>query len=373
MVENLTMNIIFKQAALLPGLVLITLLLSSFTSKAEPYLAYKNNLKCMACHVNPDGGGQRNNFGRAFGQTILPAKTNSFDSNKLAQLTQYLTIGSDARFNANAQKDKNELTSKSFEVSSVLLYANIVFADTGLSFYIDEQIAPGSALNREAWAMMSFASGNLLKVGKMFLPYGIRIEDDGAFIRQVTGMNFDNGDNGIEYTVNYQRSAINLFMANGTSQLINDDDNFLYGIRAEHLFSDYRLGTSLVFNNNEQQTKMFNLYSGATWGNFTLLAEVDLITFKPINNVSSAQIKQLITFVEINYQWQKGLNFKITAEYFDPDQDIDENQQTRYSFVTEYTPIANVQLRLGLRTKEDIPQKPSQSYDLIFLQSHFYF
>jgi len=367
------MSILFKQTALLPGLVLITLLLTSFTSKAEPYLAYQNKMKCMACHVNPDGGGQRNDFGRAYGQTVLPAKTNSFDVNKLAQLTQYLTIGSDARFNANVQKDNDELTSKSFEVSSVLLYANIVFANTGLSFYLDEQVAPGSAINREAWAMMSFDSGDMLKVGKMFLPYGIRVEDNGAFIRQVTGMNFNNGDNGIEYTLNYEKSAVNLFMANGTSQLTNDDDNFLYGIRAEHLFSNYRLGSSLVFNDNEQKTKMFNLYSGAKWGGFTLLAEIDIITLDPINSVSSEQIKQLITFAEINYQWQKGLNFKLTAEYFDPDQDIDENQQTRYSFVTEYTPITNVQLRLGIRTKEDIPQKPSQSYDLIFLQSHFYF
>ena len=327
----------------------------------------------MACHINPDGGGQRNAFGRAFGQAILPAKANAFDVNKLAQLTQYLTIGSDVRFNATAQQDSNEQTSKSFDVGSALIYANIVIPETGLSFYIDQQIAPGAAINREAWAMISFDSGNLLKVGKMFLPYGIRIEDDGAFIRQVTGMNFDNGDNGIEYTVNYEKSAINLFMANGTSQITNDDDTFLYGIRAEHLFSNYRLGSSFVFNNNEQQTKMFNLYSGASWGKFTLLAELDLINLTLLNNSSATETKQLITFAEINYQWQKGLNIKVTAEYFDPDQNIDENEQTRYSLVTEYTPISNVQLRLGIRSKADIPQKPTQSYEVIFLQSHFYF
>ena len=365
------MNTLFRKISPLPGIIVIILLLSSVASKAEPYLAYKTQLKCMACHVNPDGGGQRNEFGRIYGQSILPAKANSFDIKKLAQLTQYLSIGSDTRFNANFQKDKNKQTSKSFEVSSALIYANIVFPETGLSFYIDEQIAPGSAINREAWAMMSFDNGDFLKVGKMFLPYGIRMEDDGAFIRQVTGMNFDNGDNGVEYTLNYDKSAINLYMANGTSQTTNDDDNFLYGVRAEHLFNNYRIGSSLVFNDNQQQTKMFNLYSGATWGDFTLLGEVDFITLSPLSNIN--KIEQLITLAEVNYQWQQGLNFKVTAEYFDPDKDIDEDEQTRYSFVAEYTPIANVQLRLGMRTKEDIPQKPTQSYDLIFLQSHLYF
>ena len=50
--------------------------------------------------------------------------------------------------------------------------------DTGLSFVIDEQVAPGTALNREAYLMYQMKSGHYLKAGKMFVPYGIRLEDD---------------------------------------------------------------------------------------------------------------------------------------------------------------------------------------------------
>jgi len=57
----------------------------------------------------------------------------------------------------------------------------------------------------------------------------------------------------------------------------------------------------------------------------------------------------------------------------DSDRDIAENEQTRFSLIAEYTPFSNIQLRLGLRLKQDIPQKPQQNYDVIFLQSHFYF
>jgi len=88
-----------------------TLLLSNRVN-AEPYLAIKNNLKCSACHVNPDGGGLRNEFGKIYGQQLLPAKASNFDSIKMAQVTQFLSIGADARFNANLQKTEEANNNK---------------------------------------------------------------------------------------------------------------------------------------------------------------------------------------------------------------------------------------------------------------------
>ena len=108
---------------LLSGLLFISLNIS-FSSKAEPYLAIKNNLKCAACHVNPNGGGLRNDFGRIYGQNLLPAKASSYDSAKLARLTQYFTVGADSRFNGTYQKTEQatDNTSQGFEVSSTSVY-----------------------------------------------------------------------------------------------------------------------------------------------------------------------------------------------------------------------------------------------------------
>jgi len=364
---------------LLTGLLALSLFLSA-DLKAEPYLAIKNNLQCAACHVNPNGGGLRTDFGRIYGQNMLPAKANSYDSTKLAKLTQYLSIGADARFNATFKKtDQAENnTSQSFEVSSTQLYLNIKIPDSGLSLYIDQQVAPGSAINREALVMYQFEQnslfdGSYVKAGKLFLPYGLRIEDDSAFIRQATGMNFDNSDNGVEYGINHNNTSANFYVSNGTSQSSNNDDSLLYGMRVEHLFASFRLGASAVLNDGEQQVQMLNLYGGSTWRDLTFLAEVDYLILEEANSVNQQDIKQLVTLAEVNYQWRQGWNFKLTAEYFDPDQDVDENEQTRYSFITEYTPISNVQLRLGLRAKQDIPQQPQQNSDTVFVQSHFYF
>lgn len=364
---------------LLSGLLFISLIIS-FSSKAEPYLAIKNNIKCAACHVNPNGGGLRNDFGRIYGQNLLPAKASSYDSAKLARLTQYLTVGADSRFNGTYQKTEQETdnTSQGFEVSSTQLYINIEIPDSGLSFYIDQQVAPGSAINREALVMYKFQQSDLfdssyIKAGKLFLPYGLRIEDDSAFIRQATGMNFDNSDNGVEYGLNHNNTSANFYVANGTSQASNNDDSLLYGMRVEHLFSSFRLGMSAVLNDGDQQVQMLNLYGGTQWRDITFLAEVDYLTIEKANSFTQQDIKQLVSLAEVNYQWRQGWNFKFTAEYFDPDQDVDEDEQTRYSFITEYTPLSNVQLRLGLRLKQDIPQKPQQNSDMVFIQSHFYF
>lgn len=388
-VENSFMNLIYNKTyapkckfpLTIPNtifnLIFIALMLFGFSIKAEPYLAYKNHLKCMTCHVNPNGGGLRTDFGRTYGQQLLPSRTSNLDSSMLAKLTQFLSIGADARFNVTYQKDSNNNTTQSFEVSSTQVYLQVKLPETGLSFYLDQQVAPGSAINREAFVMYKFDTDNFIKAGKLFLPYGLRIEDDSAFIRQATGMNFDNSDNGVELGIDYVNTTINLFVANGTSQVSNNDNKFLYGVRAEHLiatnYGNLRLGATAMLNDGDQQVQQYNVYGGANWGRFTFLSEIDYLTIANGNTINQSDINQLITLAEFDYQWQKGLNLKLTAEYFDSDLDVDENQQARYSVVGEYTPFSNIQLRLGYRKQKDIPQRPQQNNDMLFLQSHFYF
>lgn len=382
-VEHLIMNFSYKAFAVVVitiATIILSTLALSFSVQAEPYLAIKNNLKCAACHVNPNGGGLRNDFGKIYGQSILPSKANTFDSAKMAKLTQYLSIGADARFNANYQRneEKTNNTSTGFAVENAQLYLHFKIPKTGLSFYFDEQVAPGSAINREAFVMYNFAGedapqGSYLKAGKLFLPYGLRIEDDSAFIRQATGMNFDNSDNGVEYGLNLGQTTLNLYVANGTSQATNNNDSLLYGARLEHLFSLFRVGASAVLNDGDKQTLLLNLYAGTQFGDFGFLGEIDYITLEAANTFNQQDINQLVSLLEMNYQWRQGWNFKLTAEYLDTDTDVAENEQTRYSFITEYTPLSNIQLRFGMRVKQDIPQKPKQNYDVVFLQSHFYF
>ena len=204
----------------------------------------------------------------------------------------------------------------------------------------------------------------------MYIPFGIRLEDDSAYVRQATGFNFDSSDNGIEVGLDYTKTTVNIFVSNGTSSVSNDDNKFLYGIRGEHLFDNMRIGSTLVLNDSDtSQQKILNVYGAYTIADFTLLSELDWIKTQQ-NGVDNSQ---LVGLFEINYQWQQGVNIKLTSEYFDPNTDIDEDQETRFSLIGEYTPISHIQLRAGVRIADSIPQFKQRNNDKLFLQTHFYF
>src|SRR5207302_1915802 len=68
-----------------------------------------------------------------------------------------------------------------------------------LTIYLDEHVSPGAATNRETYAMLWFANrAAYVMAGRMFVPFGLRIEDDTAFIRQATGTSFNSSDDGVE-------------------------------------------------------------------------------------------------------------------------------------------------------------------------------
>ena len=56
-----------------------------------------------------------------------------------------------------------------------------------------------------------------------------------------------------------------------------------------------------------------------------------------------------------------------------PDEDVDEDQKTRWSAVYEYTPIPFVQLRAGFRRHDGIPQNDFDNRDVAFVEVHGFF
>ncbi len=189
--------------------ILAAVLLAPAASRAEPYLAVRTGFKCNVCHVNPTGGGKRTEFGSIYGQTTLPAAYLDPSTGKTApapqggsqpelwtgKLNDRFAVGADLRANAQTTLIPHTTDTYAFDPIRAQAYLEIKPIVDRLTIYLDEHVSPGAATNRETYAMLWFANRTAyVKAGRMFVPFGLRIEDDTAFIRQATGTSFSSSD-----------------------------------------------------------------------------------------------------------------------------------------------------------------------------------
>jgi hypothetical protein len=351
-------------------LAILALLGVNLPALAEPYLAVRTAQACSGCHVNPSGGGKRNAAGVAYGQHVLPARfaDNPWDG----RVNPYLALGGDLRFSATFTDRAQGSDESDFATDRASLYME-VNALPELTFYLDQQMTPTSS-NREAYMLWWLKDNNVyLKSGRLFLPYGLRLEDDSAYIRDVSGINFSGADNGVEVGTANGPWILQAALSNGSNGGAENNRGKQLSLRAEHLIGNWRFGAS--FNDNDgsgnQDRTMYNLFVAGRWLGMEWLAEVDQIQDTGTN---IGDVDRQASLLEINRELIKGHNLKLTLEFYDPNQDIDEDEQNRYSLLWEYTPMSMLQLRAGLRMAEGIPQAvDDQNDDLLFVQLHSWF
>jgi hypothetical protein len=204
----------------------------------------------------------------------------------------------------------------------------------------------------------------------MYLPYGIRLQDDTAFIRQVPGINFATPDRGVEFGMETAFWSVQFAASNGTAGGPATNDGKQYSFRAEHVMSRWRAGASFNFNNSTgDKRQMQNIFGGLRTGPLAWLAEADYI----LDDNFAPRRKQLLGLIEADWTVRVGQNLKLTAEYFDPDTTLSHDYQDRFSIVYEYTPFQFLQLRLGLRNYDGIAQSDLQNRRLVFGQINGYF
>ena len=83
--------------------------------------------------------------------------------------------------------------------------------------------------------------------------------------------------------------------------------------------------------------------------------------------------EQWVGLLEGDWKFAPGHNLKITGEFFEPDTEVDEDEQTRYSLVWEYVPFQFFQLRAGARIYDGIPQSDVQNRKRYFLSVNGFF
>jgi hypothetical protein len=342
------------------------------TASAEPYFAVAMGLKCSACHFNPTGGGLRNTFGSVWGQTSLPAHVKLPKGGPwTGQLGRYLGVGANLRYTATRIDAPRTPATSSHELTSLRVYADVRLIPERVSLYLDERVAPGAADNRETYLLARTADHRFyIKAGQMYLPFGIRLQDDSAFTREQTGISFATPDRGVEIGFDGAQWTAQLAASNGTAGGPEVDKGKQWSLRSEYVTGRWRSGASFNYNDFDTGSRrMENVFGGLRTGPVGWLAELDFITEKS----PGLTRHRAAALLEANWSVHKGHNLKIAGEYFDPNRNAGRDQQTRWSAVWEYTPLPFVQLRAGARNYDDLRDIPFLNQRILFLQLNGYF
>ena len=173
---------------ILSSLLVVTGLLFAGLAVAEPYLAVRSGQKCSACHLNPSGGGKRSAFGVAYGIGELPARVHGEpDRTWDGRLNDFLALGANLRHEYAYVDVPEQTASSEFATTRGSLYVEAAVVPGRLTVYADHDFA--GSRTRELYGLLWDASRRYyLKVGQFFLPFGYRLEDDTALVREATGL-----------------------------------------------------------------------------------------------------------------------------------------------------------------------------------------
>jgi hypothetical protein len=342
---------------------------------AEPYLALREGLKCSACHVNRTGGGKRTIMGSGYGTQALPWKPIDLQEKKVphywAVLDGNLSVGGDFRF-MNDSFFIEDNTTNTFQTDKGNIYVHVKAIPDVLSFYVDESVAPGGVQSREIFGTLeAMPAHGWIKAGRFILPYGLRIEDDRAFVREATGFNFNNPDAGVEIGFEPGPFTIVTSATNGTGGGVDNNASKQFVGSFAYIADAFRIGLSGSYNPSDLGDRTV----GGIWGGFRLynaifLGEADLIQDEIPDGDDR---EQFAAHAEVNYLITRGWNIKAAYEFLDPNRDIDENQRDRVLIGVEPFIVPFLQVGVYYRFNQSIPQNKEQNADELTFRVHLYF
>ncbi len=232
--------------------LLLPLLLLAFQAHAEPYLAVQTGFKCGQCHVNPTGGGERTVFGNVFAQTQLAANHLDTGADVWNRRNQPIFVDwwRSAGPGPSSPSSRTPPLTDDFDVEQGAFTPARTSFRGGCSFTWDEQVAPTS-INREAYGVYWSKDHDwYVKAGQMYLPFGFRLQDQGALVQQITGINMTTPDQGaLSSGVEHGHWDAQLAISNGTASGPEVDHGKQYSGQLIYVENFWRVGLAANINN----------------------------------------------------------------------------------------------------------------------------
>jgi hypothetical protein len=345
-------------------------------ARAEPAFALRTGYRCSQCHVNRTGGGMRTAYGSIYTQTILPQhllRWRDGDNLLPANPDARFAVGGDFRFQYLYLRSKELDDTSSFEIPEANLYLQGRLVPERLFLYLDGKVGPGGASARELFGLFGFAGEwrAYVKAGKFLPPFGWRLPDDDAFIRQFTGFTYSAPDTGFEIGAEPGRWSLSLAALNGAGGGSDDNRSKKLTLLAVRRFRNVRVGLSGSSNDaGATRETQAGVLAGGNWGRLALLGEVDWGEVRPEAGETAAR---LLALIEADLLILRGLNLKYAHDWIDPDRDVSTDDRVRDTLGIEYVPYPFIQLRLFAQRRDGPPQVSGAEDRAAFFELHLFF
>jgi hypothetical protein len=189
-------------------------------------------------------------------------------------------------------------------------------------------------------------------------------------VRAVSGISITTPDNGIEIGWERPELSAQLALSNGTANAGTGSGHQVTG-NVIWVRSLWRIGMSASITDSKAgDRRSGGVYAGLRTGPLAWLGEADYIED---DGFAEGRRSMVATLAEVNWTVRRGHNLKLDYESFDPDRDVSNDRQVRYSLFYEYTPLPFLQLRAGYRRYSGIPQNDLQNRKLLQVEVHGFF
>jgi hypothetical protein len=376
---------------------------------AEPYFAVREGLRCSACHTNMNGGGKRTDLVSTHARDLLhyPMFFGVFSNPPeffSGEINKYLALGGDLRVSETAtfqdgkdgpdgvfrgqvrndQVFRGRLETNSLDATEAVVYSEVRLIPDYLTFYLDQRFQP-STDNREAFGLLKgvLPWNGFIKAGRMFLPYGLQLQDDGAFIRGgtngsvTTGFSFNQQQAGGE--IGFEPGPVT-FLGAVTDGASGDRDAQVT-LTVSTLFTDLPVVRNVLLGSSfsrvgppHSQTELFGFFAGSNIERFTFLGEADFRSDKtPTTNGRS--IGRFIAYGEGDYLFFDWLNCKVAVDYSDNDGTLGDTSDSENRVSVGLEPFLNrfLQPRLFYRVSNGIRSNNTHNQSIIFAEAHVFF
>ena len=333
---------------------------------ALPMYASREGATCVTCHVDPTGGGIRNEFGFVYNRNRHSTEAEERWSSLTVdpKLNDWITLGIDLRVlylaeHVNGSSETLD-TSTFFPMQGQVNLAVMPHEHLALvashGMVVDEPGFPTGYVTREIYGMFEGLPGGVYaRAGRFRLPFGLRQDDHTSFTRDAGFLTYDSQKPSAGIEVGHIGSR--LFVQ---GSFVNDDEPFVTRAQtatAKVGWAAERFQAAVSGFHREGGDNLWSLYASATHGAWTVLGEFTGGTLE-----SLAPSNREAFFAELDYRVSRGVNLRAKVDYMDVFRGEPGGQRRRYSGDVDWNPVPFAQAKLSYRWQDEEASGIRQEY-----------